>query len=176
MSGTQGQDVLYGEEGMGVRRNGSKGKGVDGTSGGIETARWHIDSYRCRTGAGREGVACHAGEMVPAGRLGLGGAALQFEQAQGRELVRDQDVEEAAAQRAEDGLDLVVASAVGVPTPTIACSTPQACLSTCWIDGSALSAAASSGVEATMGVGMTVALVISPSLAPSPVEDRKAGR
>jgi hypothetical protein len=70
----------------------------------------------------------------------------------------------------------MVASAVGVPTPTIACSTPQACLSTCWMDGSSFSAAASSGVDATIGVGMTVALVISPSAAPSPLDDRKAGR
>ena len=44
------------------------------------------------------------------------------------------------------------------------------------MDGSAFSAAASSGVDATIGVGMTVALVSSPSAAPSPLDDRKAGR
>src|SRR5580704_11767853 len=70
----------------------------------------------------------------------------------------------------------MVASAVGVPTPTTAWSTPQACLSTDWIAGSAFSAAASSGVEATMGVGMTVALVISPTAIPSLLDDKKAGR
>ena len=44
-----------------------QGKGVDGTPGSKEAARWHIDSDRYRMGAGREGTACHTGEMVPAG-------------------------------------------------------------------------------------------------------------
>src|SRR5262249_42103909 len=42
--------------------------------------------------------------------LGLGGRALEFEQAEGGEFVRDQDVEEPAAQCAEDRLDLVQAA------------------------------------------------------------------
>src|SRR6266536_5850509 len=40
----------------------------------------------------------------------LGGRALELEQAERGELVRDQDVEEPAAQRAEDRLDLVQAA------------------------------------------------------------------
>ena len=65
----------------------------------------------------------------------------------------------------------MVASAVGVPTPTSACSTPQACLSTCWMVGSSRSAAASSGVDAMIGLGITVAEV-NASLVTSPWDDR----
>ena len=51
----------------------------------------------------------------------------------------------------------MVASAVGVPTPTSAYSTSQACFSTCWMVGSARRAAASSAVDAMIGLGITVA-------------------
>ena len=70
----------------------------------------------------------------------------------------------------------MVASAAGVPTPTIAWSTPHAWASTCWMAGSALSAAASLGVDATIGVGMMVAVVASGSVLPSPLDDRMVCR
>src|SRR5256885_16558334 len=71
----------------------------------------------------------------------------------------------------------MVASAVGVPTPTSAYSTPQACFSTCWMVGSARRAAARSDVDAMIGLGITVAGVgwaDSPAIAP--LEDKRVGR
>ena len=66
-----------------------------------------------------------------------------------------------------------VASVVGVPTPTIACSSSQASApSACWIVGSALSAAASGGVDAVIGQGMILVVVASGSVTPSLLEER----
>jgi hypothetical protein len=71
----------------------------------------------------------------------------------------------------------IVASTVGVPTPTSACSTLRACFRTCWTVGSSRRAAASEGVDAMIGVGITVAEVTSDdSAVASPFEDRMVGR